>query len=156
MPRLHALLPARAGAAGELATRLARHGPVGMSAPCDDPGGLGRAIEAAGLALDLREAGSAVSVAEEAALLARYERTLAPVVRYDGQYGTELVPTLERVLAGDPTGVALDLGIPEHRVRYRLEKVRELSGLDVRTPTGRRELALGLRCHRVLRPTLPG
>lgn len=159
IPRLHALLPARAGppdAAAALASRLSRHGPVGMSEACSDPGGLGRAIEAAALALDLNGEGTGVEVADEAAMRAYYERTLAPVVRYDGQYGTELVGTLERVLAGDVAGVALDLGVAEHRVRYRLEKARELSGLDARAAAGRRELALGLRCFRVLGPALPG
>jgi hypothetical protein len=177
-PRLHALLPARAGppegfvaAAHDLAARLSRHGPVGVSAPCEDPGGLGRAIEAAGLALDLRgEAAPAptpapapapaarVTVANEAAMREHYDRSLAPLVRYDDQYGTELVGTVERVLAagGDVAGVALDLAMPEHRVRYRLEKARELTGLDARTVAGRRELGLGLRCFRVLEPALPG
>jgi purine catabolism regulator len=144
-----------------------------VSAPCEDPGGLGRAIEAAGLALDLRdEAAPAptpasapapapaarVTVADEAAMREHYDRSLAPLVRYDDQYGTELVGTVERVLAadGDVAGVALDLAMPEHRVRYRLEKARELTGLDARTVAGRRELGLGLRCFRVLEPALPG
>jgi hypothetical protein len=168
-PRLHALLPARAGpsaglvaAARDLAARLSRHGPVGLSALCEDPGGLGRAMEAAALALDLGDAPESVSgsvaLADDAAMRDRYEATVAPVVRYDDQYGTELVGTLERVLAagGDAAGVALDLAVPEHRVRYRLEKVRELSGLDARTVPGRRGLGLGLRCFRVLGPGLPG
>jgi hypothetical protein len=164
-PRLHALLPARAGpsaglvaAARDLAARLSRHGPVGLSGLCEDPGGLGRAMEAAALALDLGDAPGAVSLADDAAMRDRYEATLAPVVRYDDQYGTELVGTLERVLAagGDAAGVALDLAVPEHRVLYRLEKVRELSGLDARTLPGRRALGLGLRCFRVLGPALPG
>jgi sugar diacid utilization regulator len=51
--------------------------------------------------------------------------------------------------------VALDLGVPPHRVRYRLDKVRELTGLDAGTPSGRRELSIGLRCHRVVAPGLP-
>jgi hypothetical protein len=167
-PRLHALLPARAGpsadleaAARDLAARLSRRGPVGLSMLCEDPGGLGRAIEAAALALDLRgEAApqSGVTLADDAVMREHYEITLAPLVRYDGQYGTELVGTLERVVAagGDGAGVALDLGVPEHRVRYRLEKVRELTGLDARVVAGRRELGLGLRCYRVLGPALPG
>jgi hypothetical protein len=167
-PRLLALLPARArpaaglaAAAGDLAARLSRHGPVGVSAPCEDPGGLGRAIEAAALALDLRAPGAApatVTVADDAAMRRHYEATVGPLVRYDAQYGTELVGTLERVVAagGDEAGVALDLAVPEHRVRYRLEKARELTGLDARLLAARRELALGLRCFRVLGPALPG
>ncbi len=33
--------------------RLARHGPVGLTAPCEDPAELGAAVESAGLAIDL-------------------------------------------------------------------------------------------------------
>jgi hypothetical protein len=165
VPRLHALLPARdgpPGGAGELAGRLARHGPVGLSRMCEDPGELGRAMEAAALALDLRRDPDGgppwgVSVADPSAARRHYDSTLAPLVRYDDQYGTELVPTLERVLgaAGDATDVAADLGVPAHRVRYRMEKVRELSGWDSAVPAHRRSLALGIRCLRVLAPALP-
>jgi hypothetical protein len=154
-PRLHALLPTRPGHDPEaLASRLARHGPVGLSRPCADPGELGRAMESAGLALDLEPAPSGISVADPDGLRAHYEATLAPLVRYDAQYATELVDTAERVLASDVLSVAHALGVPEHRVRYRLEKVRELTGLDPGAG-GRRALALGLRCYRVLGPALP-
>jgi hypothetical protein len=44
--------------------------------------------------------------------------------------------------------------MPEHRVRYRLDKVRELSGCDAAAPGGRRALELGVRCLRVLGPSL--
>jgi hypothetical protein len=165
VPRLHALLPARngpAGGAGELAGRLARHGPVGLSRLCEDPGELGRAMDAAALALDLRPDSGAgppwsVSVADDADARSHYESTLAPLVRYDDQYGTELVPTLERVLgaAGDAAEVAAGLGVPAHTVRYRIEKARELSGWDAAVPAHRRSLALGVRCLRVVAPALP-
>jgi PucR C-terminal helix-turn-helix domain/GGDEF-like domain len=158
--RLHALLPLRAAppaGVAALADRLARHGPVGVSEPCSDPGELGRAMQAAALALDLGD-GTGVAVADLGGVRERYEATVAPLVRYDAQYGTELVDTLHRVIAagGDADGVALDLGVPPHRVRYRLEKARELSGLDAGTPPGRRALSLGLRCYRVVAPALPG
>jgi hypothetical protein len=165
-PRLHALLPARAGPADgarALAGRLARHGPVGLSPLCEDPAGLGRAMQAAALAVDLRaDAGAgppwSVSVADPVAARRHFEATLGPLVRYDDQYGTELVPTLERVLdaAGDVGEVAADLGVPAHRVRYRMEKVRELSGWDPMAPAHRRALALGARCLQVVAPALPG
>jgi hypothetical protein len=168
-PRLHALLPERDGdgvtaaAARTLADRLARHGPVGVSRICEDPAVLGRAMESAALAVDLRPAGGdaapwGVAIAEPEALRAHYEATLGAAVRYDAQYDTELVPTLERVLdsGGDVDRVAADLGVPSHRVRYRMEKVRELTGWDAGTVADRRALALGVRCHRVVAPALPG
>jgi hypothetical protein len=164
-PRLHALLPARdsgAEEAAELAERLARHGPVGITMRSEDPGELGRAMEAAALAVDLRPGDGGppwgVSIADPAAFRRHFEETLGPVVRYDDQYGTELVPTLELVLdaAGDAAEVAADLGVPPHRIRYRMEKVRELSGWDAATPAHRRALSLGVRCLRVVAPALPG
>jgi DNA-binding PucR family transcriptional regulator len=140
---------------GELAARLGRHGPVGLSELCADPGELGRAMESAALALDLSGAPSGVTVADQRVLREHYMATVAPLVRYDEQYATALVATVERVLAGDVVGVAAELGLPEHRIRYRLEKAHELTGLDATAPAGRRALGLGLRCHRVLGPALP-
>jgi hypothetical protein len=155
VPNLLVLLPLRTGGdVTALAGRLARHGPVGVSEACADPGELGRAIEAASLAVDLGP-GEGVAVAGAAALRSCFERTMAPVVRYDDQYDTELAGTLTAVLAAGVDAVALDLGVPPHRVRYRLDKVRELTGLDAGTPSGRRELSIGLRCHRVVAPGLP-
>jgi sugar diacid utilization regulator len=52
--------------------------------------------------------------------------------------------------------VAADLGVPSHRIHYRLDKVRELSGWDTGSMSQRRALVLGLRCFRVLAPVLPG
>ena len=37
-----------------------------------------------------------------------------------------------------------------HTVRYRLERVRELAGLDVGSSDGRERLSLGLKAMRVL------
>jgi DNA-binding PucR family transcriptional regulator len=133
---------------------------VGVSARCADPEGLGRALLAAGLAVDFRPDGGAWALvdADLAPVRAHYESTVAPLVRYDDVYDTELVPTLERVLDanGDEDLVAADLGVPAHRVRYRLEKVRELSGWDPAAAADRRVLALGVRCWRVVAPGLPG
>jgi hypothetical protein len=167
-PRLHALLPVRDGIAGTAtaadaaALRLVAHGPVGLSEVCEDPGALARAMEEASLAVDLRASTGGppweISAADPEAVRGHYEATLAPVVSYDKQYDTELLPTLERVLGadGNVATVASDLGMPEHRVRFRLEKVRELNGWDAGVLAHRRALALGLRCFRVVAPGLPG
>jgi len=37
-----------------------------------------------------------------------------------------------------------------HTIRYRLERVRDLSGLDVASTDGREKLGLGLKAMRVL------
>ena len=65
---------------------------------------------------------------------------------------TELVQTLETFLDcdGNVAQTAQRLYTHRHTVRYRLERVRELSGLDVGSSDGREKLSLGLKAMRVL------
>ncbi len=42
-----------------------------------------------------------------------------------------------------------------HTVSYRLERVRELSGLDPFTSEDRERLGLGLKAYRIIKPRLP-
>jgi DNA-binding PucR family transcriptional regulator len=81
-----------------------------------------------------------------------YLDTIAPLVAYDEQYGTELVHTLEAFLANDGSMAATykELFTHRHTIRYRLERVRELTGLDVNSTDGRERLGLGLKAMRVL------
>jgi sugar diacid utilization regulator len=87
-----------------------------------------------------------------------YEETVAPLVAYDEQYETELVRTLETFLDadGNVAGSAERLFTHRHTVRYRLERVKELSGLDVGSTDGRERLSLGLKAMRVLGIVPPG
>jgi DNA-binding PucR family transcriptional regulator len=75
-----------------------------------------------------------------------------PLVAYDEQYETELVQTVETFLEadGNVAGTAQRLFTHRHTVRYRLERVKELSGLDVGSTDGREKLSLGLKAMRVL------
>jgi sugar diacid utilization regulator len=81
-----------------------------------------------------------------------YLDTVAPLVAYDEQYGTELVVTLECFLANDGSMAATNTQLFTHRhtIRYRLERVKELTGLDVSSTDGRERLGLGLKAMRVL------
>jgi sugar diacid utilization regulator len=81
-----------------------------------------------------------------------YEETVAPVAAYDDQYETELVRTLRTFLEadGNVAGTAQRLFTHRHTIYYRLERVRELSGLDVSSSDGREKLSLGLKAMRVL------
>lgn len=81
-----------------------------------------------------------------------YAETVEPLVAYDEQYDTELVKTLESFLEadGNVAGTAQRLFTHRHTVRYRLERVRDLSGLDVGSSDGREKLSLGLKAMRVL------
>jgi sugar diacid utilization regulator len=81
-----------------------------------------------------------------------YSETVEPLVAYDEQYETDLLLTLETFLEadGNVAGTAQRLFTHRHTIYYRLERVRELSGLDVSSSDGREKLSLGLKAMRVL------
>ena len=87
-----------------------------------------------------------------------YEETVAPLAAYDEQYETELVRTLETFLDadGNVAKTAEKLFTHRHTIRYRLERVKELTGLDVNSTDGRERLSLGLKAMRVLGIVPPG
>ena len=181
VPRVYALLPAgedaapeaTLGAARRLATRLQRHGTVGVSSFYSDPAELGRAIQEAELVLDVLRR-SEVPIAEDIGtgtyrLLFRvlashpeevrsfFDDTVAPIVAYDDQYATDLVGTLEAYLEQNCNMNATAAAIYAHRhtVAYRLERVKELSGLDPMQSEDRERLGLGLKAYRIIAPRLP-
>jgi sugar diacid utilization regulator len=93
------------------------------------------------------------AMSEDPAELRRFhDETVAPLVAYDEQYDTDLVLTLESFLEadGNVAKTAAKLFTHRHTIRYRLERVRELSGLDVGSTDGRERLGLGLKAMRVL------
>jgi DNA-binding HxlR family transcriptional regulator len=79
------------------------------------------------------------------------DATIAPLVRYDEQYRTQLVGTLRTYLECDASTsvAAARLHAHRHTIRYRLVRVRELTGLDVDIQTDRERLALGLQSLRL-------
>jgi DNA-binding PucR family transcriptional regulator len=81
-----------------------------------------------------------------------YGETVAPLVAYDEQYETDLRVTVEAYLDenGNVTPTAERLFTHRHTVRYRLERVKELCGLDIFSTEGREKLGLGLKAMRVL------
>ncbi len=165
-----ALRRVAAGIAREL--RASVHGftfAVGHSRVATDPVDLYRAGNEALLAANVATAGDDASVlafedtgayrlllpamSEDPAELQRfYAETVAPLVAYDDQYETDLVQTLETFLDadGNVAGTAARLYTHRHTVRYRLERVRDLTGLDVASTDGREKLGLGLKAMRVL------
>ncbi len=142
---------------------------VGRSRPCDEPGELHRAASEALLAANVAEGDAdrpvlafdetgayrllLSAMAEDPAELQRfYAETVEPLVAYDEQYETDLVATIEAFLDADGNiaGTAQRLFTHRHTIRYRLERVRDLSGLDVGSTDGREKLSLGLKAMRVL------
>jgi sugar diacid utilization regulator len=85
-------------------------------------------------------------------LVSFYEETLGPVVRYDSRYDTELVHTLTTYLDNDASTVktAQDLFAHRHTIRYRLDRVKELSSLDVDKSQDRERLTLGIKAMQLL------
>jgi DNA-binding PucR family transcriptional regulator len=147
---------------------------VSRSRHASDPADLHRAGAEALMAANVAEARGLVELSFEetgayrlllpamsedpAELRGFYDETVAPLVAYDEQYETELVRTLETFLDadGNVAGSAERLFTHRHTVRYRLERVKELSGLDVGSTDGRERLSLGLKAMRVLGIVPPG
>jgi sugar diacid utilization regulator len=144
------------------------HLAVAISRPATDPADVHRAGAEALLAANVAEAQRTELLAfedtgayrillpamsEDPAELQRFhDETVAPLIAYDEQYDTELVRTLESFLEadGNVAKTAQKLYTHRHTIRYRLERVKELSGLDVSSTDGRERLSLGLKAMRVL------
>jgi PucR family transcriptional regulator, purine catabolism regulatory protein len=142
---------------------------VGRSRIAEDPADLPRAASEALLAANVAEGGAQEgplafeqtgayrlllsTMSENPLELQRfYAETVEPLVAYDEQYETDLVRTLGTFLDadGNVAGTAQRLFTHRHTIYYRLERVRELSGLDVGSSDGREKLSLGLKAMRVL------
>jgi DNA-binding PucR family transcriptional regulator len=142
---------------------------LGRSRIAEDPADLPRAVSEALLAANVAQGGSdgpalafeqtgayrllLSAMSENPAELQRfYAETVEPLVAYDEQYETDLMRTLETFLEadGNVAGTAQRLFTHRHTIYYRLERVRELSGLDVSSSDGREKLSLGLKSMRVL------
>jgi hypothetical protein len=176
--RLYALLPAAgagpAGARGTiegLAARLRAYGPTGTSSRYRDLGEVGRALREAELVLDALADGSDAArmlegdggsgvyrllfraLASDPGEVRRfYEDTVAPLVAHDERYRGDLLPTLEAYLGHDCNMNATARAIYAHRhtVAYRLERVKELTGLDPAATEDRERLGLGLKALRIV------
>jgi len=184
--RLYAILPARGGddapertlqAAGRIASRLRRHGMAAVSSFYPNPGELHRAIKEAELVLDVVTREPEIADALEQGIAASgvyrllfralisdpdevrnfYRDTVEPLVRYDDQYRSDLLGTLEEYLASDcnMNATARSIFAHRHTVAYRLERVKELTGLDPQISEDRERLGLGIKAYRILAPALP-
>jgi len=180
--RVYALLPAveRDGspaetqdAARRLAARLQRYGSVGLSSFARKADDLPRSLQEAELVVDVLEQSDGeiagdigtgtyrllfrVLASHPEEVRSFFEDTVAPIVRYDDQYGTDLVGTLDAYLDNNCNMNATAAAIYAHRhtVAYRLERVRELTGLDPVRSEDRERLGLGLKAYRIIAPRLP-
>jgi sugar diacid utilization regulator len=141
---------------------------IGRSRRVEDPLDLNRARNEALLALNVVEGDPERSqlayeetgtyqlllpyMSDPAELKRFYKETVRPLVSYDEQYETDLLGTLATFLECDANvnATAARLITHRHTIRYRFERVRELTGLDVSSTDGREKLSLGLKAMRVL------
>ncbi len=141
---------------------------LGRSRRVENPLDLNRAYNEALLALNVAEGDSERSelayeetgtyqlllpyMSDPAELQRFYTETVRPLVSYDEQYETDLLGTLATFLDCDANvnATAARLITHRHTIRYRFERVRELTGLDVSSTDGREKLSLGLKAMRVL------
>ena len=173
--RVYALLPGE-GDAARLATRLQRHGIVGASSYYADPADLARAVQEAELVLDvLRQSGGDGGLAGEDIgsgtyrllfrVLASHPRGGPGLLRGHRRLGRALRRPVRDRSRCHPRGLPRprlqherdrcgDLRPPPH-VAYRLERVRDLSGLDPLRSQDRERLGLGLKAYRIIAPRLP-
>jgi sugar diacid utilization regulator len=178
--RIYALLPAvpaedslqrTLALAGSVAGDLRPYGAVGVSSFCEDPSELRRALAEAELMADVvRHAGEGTGeligtgvyrlllrlyVTHPGDVRAFHETTVGPLVAYDAQYGTDLLRTLESYLEHNCNMNATAVAVFAHRhtVAYRLERIRELTGLDPARSDDRERLGLGIKAHRILAPS---
>lgn len=180
-PRIYAILPAApgsvaagAGACGALArrlsARLAAYGVVATSSFHADPAALRQAIREAELALEVaRDCGALITdeigngtykllfrmlASNPRAVQDFYEETLAPLLRCDALNHTELVATLQAYLDSNCNMNATATAVFAHRhtIAARLERIRDLTGLDPTVSGEREQLGLGLKAHRLLAP----
>jgi hypothetical protein len=171
--RVYALLPGEPELARRAAARLGRHATVGVSSHRSGGAELRRALEEAELVLGVTAAGGGppgeeigegtyrllfrVLASHPQEVRSFYEDTVAALVRYDDQYATDLLGTLAAYLDNNCNMAATAQAIHAHRhtVGYRLDRVRELSGLDPLRSEDRERLGLGLKAYRIIAPSLP-
>jgi hypothetical protein len=171
--RAYALLPGEPEHARRVAARLGRHAALGLSSHRSGAADVRRALEEAELVLGVTAAGGGppgdeigqgtyrllfrVLASHPQEVRSFYDDTVAPLVGYDEQYSTDLLGTLSAYLDNNCNMAATAASIHAHRhtVGYRLDRVKELTGLDPLRSEDRERLGLGLKAYRIIAPSLP-
>jgi DNA-binding PucR family transcriptional regulator len=86
-------------------------------------------------------------VADPSGVDAFVRRWLGPLLEYDERRGASLVKTLSRYLdaGGNYDATAAVMALGRSTVRYRLTRIREISGHDLTDPDTRFQLQLACR-----------
>jgi purine catabolism regulator len=93
-----------------------------------------------------------LSLQDEDALRLYSDGLLEPIERTEGEYGGELLRSLEAYIEhnGNWERAARQLYCHRHTLRYRIRKVEELTGRDLSRATDRIELWLALRARELV------
>jgi sugar diacid utilization regulator len=155
----------RAGIVAELDGSRCR---MGVGDPCPQPAQLPRSLREARLALRLQKATASAartSVYAELDVLRMLaavddlsdvagfvHKWLGPLAAYDERKHTELVKTLTQYLqhGGGYEATSRALSVHRSTLKYRLQRIRELTGLDLSDPEIHFNLQLATRAHLTL------
>ncbi len=94
-----------------------------------------------------------LALQDDEALRLYSEGLLEPIGRNEGEYGGELLRSLEAFIEnnGNWERAARQLYCHRHTLRYRIRKIEELTGRDLSRATDRIELWLALRARELVR-----
>jgi DNA-binding PucR family transcriptional regulator len=139
---------------------------VGFSAPVDAPVGVGTAHREVRAVMDtlarFKRWGQVVAVPElgltgllagvsDDRLVEFVNRHLGALVEHDRARGGNLIPTLKAYLeAGEQQAAARRLRVHPNTLRYRLDRIREISGAELDDAETRLNLAVALRVQGLL------
>jgi sugar diacid utilization regulator len=155
----------RAGIMAELDGSRCR---MGVGDPCPQPSALPHSLREARLALRLQKASASAARTSVYAdldvlrMLAAVDdlsdvagfvhKWLGPLAAYDERKHTELVKTLTQYLqhGGGYEATSRALSVHRSTLKYRLQRIRELTGLDLSDPEIHFNLQLATRAHLTL------
>jgi PucR family transcriptional regulator, purine catabolism regulatory protein len=139
---------------------------VGFSGPAEAPSGLAAAQREVISVMDslarFKRWGQVVAVPElgltgllaavtDERLVDYTRRHLGPLVEHDAARKGSLVPTLRAYLeTGEQQEAAKRLRVHPNTLRYRLDRIREISGVDLEDPETRLNMAVALRVQALL------
>lgn len=139
---------------------------VGFSGPAEAPAGLAAAQREVISVMDslarFKRWGQVVAVPElgltgllaavtDERLVDYIRRHLGPLVEHDTARKGSLVPTLRAYLeTGEQQEAAKRLRVHPNTLRYRLDRIREISGVDLEDPETRLNMAVALRVQALL------
>jgi DNA-binding PucR family transcriptional regulator len=130
---------------------------IGVGGRCDRPGEFPRSYREATLALKMQHAArgsdQALAYEDPAAIERLVRRWLGPLLDYDTRKNSELVNTLSHYLECGRRYDATASALCVHRstLKYRLQRIRAISGLDLSDPDTHFNLQLATRAWRTLR-----